>query len=66
MELVNAIELDGVMCFIGKKPSEAVLAALIKYDNRFEAAEVLDESKAYEVRRALTIHSAKACNYRLA
>lgn len=66
MELVNAIELNGAMCFIGKKPSEAVLTALIQYDNRFEAAEVLDESKAYEIRRALTIRSANACNYRLA
>ena len=66
MELVNAIELDGKMYFFNRMPSEKSLAALIKHDKRFEDAEVLEESRAYEIRRALTIQSAKACNYRLA
>lgn len=65
MELVNAVEVNGSLCFIGKKPSREVLEALIRYDNRFETASVLDEGRAYEVRRALTIRSAGACNYRL-
>lgn len=66
MEIVNAIELDGAMYFFNRKPSEKVLAALIRYDNRYADAQVLEEERAYEIRRALTIQSAKACNYRLA
>ena len=66
MEIVNAIELNGTLCFIGKKPNETVLAALIKYDSRFDGAEVLEGSRAEEIKHALTIRSANACNYRLA
>lgn len=66
MEVVNAIELDGTLFFIGSRPSETVMNALIKYDDRFSGAQVLGDSETKRVKRALTIRSAQACNYRLA
>lgn len=66
MEVVNAIELDGVLFFIGGKPSETVMRALIKYDGRFSGAEVLGDIETKRVKRALTLRSAQACNYKLA
>lgn len=66
MEVVNAIELDGALFFIGSRPSETVMDALIKYDKRFNGAAVLGDKETKKVRRALTIRSAQACNYKLA
>ena len=65
MEIVNTIELNGKMFFFGKKPTQTVLEALIRYDSRFEVAEVLNENKANKIRHELTIISANACNYHL-
>lgn len=66
MELVNMVEIEGKMYFFNRKPSEKVLEAMRKYDSRYADAEVLEESRAKEIRRALTIRSAEACNYKLA
>lgn len=66
MELVNMVEIEGKMYFFNRKPSEKALAALIRYDSRYADAEVLEEKRAYEIRRALTVRSAEACNYKLA
>lgn len=64
MEIINTIELDGKMFFFDKKPTKTVLEALIKYDCRFEVAEVLDKNRANKIKHKLTIISANACNYR--
>lgn len=64
MNTVSAIELNGELFFMREKPTGEIYESLVEYDSRFSTAKVLDGDKLQEVRMALAIRSAEACNYK--
>ena len=63
MNVVNVIEIDNELFFMGGKPTEKILNSMTRYDSRFASAKVITGERLKDIRMKLAITSAAACNY---